>query len=458
MKSKTHAIRIISGLMIPIVMSLGSCAVPASDDTDQAETYSTEARLDESFVMQEATDKLTLYSYTMNLDMITPAVNIFSEMYPDVSVDVVSLSDEEYVNLLSAELPAGKGPDLILSPTDDFGGDVYKTMNSNLFVDLNQLILRDDEFSLDGYIENVMNAGIYKGKRYIMPIEYGLLPLVTTEEILDEEGFSADSLQTYEGFLDAARQYNERHADDGDKSALSAGDTSSMLLRNFLIYGSFRLIDYEKNAVSIDETSFKEVMEFIKDAPKNDPPDFTDSMGAGLISRRNLFDNSLFSMKTAFISEIARIQNSGQTPLTFMWKNADNGVTAEVINAAAIPKVSENQVNAYRFLKILLSEEIQGGNSDGITYLRYGHPVIESSLRAQMKKDFGDSDIIGSEDEKYIDSYIDLVVGVSHASLGTPDTVEGFVEEAMSPFWDGKKSYDECCASLVSMLELYKDE
>ena len=146
MKSKTHAIRIISGLMIPIVMALGSCAVPASDDTDQAETYSTEARLDESFVMQEATDKLTLYSYTMNSDMITPAVNIFSEMYPDVSVDVVSLSDEEYVNLLSAELPAGKGPDLILSPTDDFGGDVYKTMNSNLFVDLNQLILRDDTF------------------------------------------------------------------------------------------------------------------------------------------------------------------------------------------------------------------------------------------------------------------------------------------------------------------------
>ena len=74
-----------------------------------------------------------------------------------------------------------------------------------------------------------------------------------------------------------------------------------------------------------------------------------------------------------------------------------------------------------------------------------------------MKKDFGESDIIGSEDEKYIDSYIDLVIGVSHASLGTPDTVEGFVEEAMSPFWDGKKSYDECCASLVSMLELYKD-
>ena len=171
MKSKTLTIRIISVLMIPIVMSLGSCAVPASDDTDQAETYSTEARLDESFVMQEATDKLTLYSYTMNSDMITPAVNIFSEMYPDVSVDVVSLSDKEYVNLLLAELPAGKGPDLILSPTDDFGGDVYKTMNSNLFVDLNQLILRDDEFSLDEYIENVMNAGIYKGKRYIMPIE-----------------------------------------------------------------------------------------------------------------------------------------------------------------------------------------------------------------------------------------------------------------------------------------------
>lgn len=89
--------------MIPIVMSLGSCALSTGDETDTAETYSTEARLDKSFVMQEATDKLTLYSYTMNSDMITPAVNIFSEMYPDVSVDVVSLSDKEYVNLLSAE-------------------------------------------------------------------------------------------------------------------------------------------------------------------------------------------------------------------------------------------------------------------------------------------------------------------------------------------------------------------
>ena len=82
MKSKTLTIRIISVLMIPIVMSLGSCAVPASDDTDQAETYSTEARLDESFVMQEATDKLTLYSYTMNSDMITPAVNISARCTP----------------------------------------------------------------------------------------------------------------------------------------------------------------------------------------------------------------------------------------------------------------------------------------------------------------------------------------------------------------------------------------
>ena len=81
MKSKTLAIGLISVLMLPIVLSLGSCALSSGDGTDTAETYSTEARLDESFVMQEATDKLTLYSYTMNSDLITPAVNIFSEMY-----------------------------------------------------------------------------------------------------------------------------------------------------------------------------------------------------------------------------------------------------------------------------------------------------------------------------------------------------------------------------------------
>lgn len=38
MKSKTLAIGLISVLMLPIVMSLGSCALPSGDETDTAET------------------------------------------------------------------------------------------------------------------------------------------------------------------------------------------------------------------------------------------------------------------------------------------------------------------------------------------------------------------------------------------------------------------------------------
>lgn len=459
--------KIISVLMIPILLSISACGNTGTPTTDFStknesgvtETQFPETGLDESFVVQEATDKLTLYSYTMNANMITPTVNIFREQYPEVDVEIVSLSDEEYETLLAAELPAGKGPDLIISPADDFGGDIYKTMDADLFVDLNQLLLRDDTFTLDGYVENVMNAGIYKGKRYLLPVEYGILPLMTTQEILEEEGVSAEDIQTYDGFLNAVRQYNEKYTSDAEKSAFSAGDTASRLLRDFLLYSDIRLIDYEKNSVAINETVFRDVMTLIKDAPKNDPPDYTDNMGAGLMDHRNLFDNTLYQIGTLFISEMVRIQNKGQqTPIAYMWRDTDNGVVAEVINAVAIPKASKNQVNAYRFLKILLSKEIQGGDKDGLTYLRFGHPVLENSLRLELENDFNESDLTEIAKEEAREYYIDLVLNVDSASFGTPDVLLEFVEETMTPYWEGKTSYDECYAHLVRTLELYKDE
>ncbi len=471
----------ITSALLSILLTTGlfSCTKPEPDPTPEAQPSQTESTesiespeseettpetepaftLDmENFTMQEPTDKLTLYSYTMNSHMITPAVEIFNELYPDVEVEVINYSDDDYKTIISTELPAGKGPDLILAQPTDIGGDIYKSLSADLFVDLNQLILRDDSFTLDGYVEEVMNAGILGGKRLVMPVEYGILPLVTAQEILDGEGISAEDITTFGGFLSAARQYNENHKDSGDCDAFSMGDKVSFMLKNFMTYSGLRLIDYENNTISIDEGKFRDIIDYIKDAPKKDPPDMTDAMAKGLIDGRNLFDNSVYLMGTIFIMSLWQVSQNGMTPVTAMWRNIDDGVSAEVINAAAIPKASKNQINAYRFLKILLSEEIQGGNSSGITYLRFGHPVLESSLRAQMENDFSKSAVGESMGEDWVKGIVDSAVNVDCASLGTPPELVGFVEEAMTPYINGTKTYEECYDKLVNMLELYKEE
>ncbi len=68
------------------------------------------------------------------------------------------------------------------------------------------------------------------------------------------------------------------------------------------------------------------------------------------------------------------------------------------------------------------------------------------------------SDLEEEKTPERVGHYVDLVLSADSANLGVPLALSGFVEEAMAPYWDGTKSYDECYDRLLNILELYKDE
>ena len=164
------------------------------------------------FVLPEATDTLTVYSTEMLGFTLNPALEIFKELYPEVEVISKTMTDEDYEAIIRTEIPAGRGPDLLFSHGTDLP-DVYKTMSSGVFLDLNPYFLFDEEFNPEDYFTGMLDSGLYGRERYLVPISCTLPLLTTSAEILEEEGIEPDSFSTIEGLLASCETYKENHPD-----------------------------------------------------------------------------------------------------------------------------------------------------------------------------------------------------------------------------------------------------
>ena len=133
-------------LLLPCLAACDSAETPSSTesgttsgnpawDADSEEAAETEP--DYSwFEMPGETDRLVVYSNGDSLkSVLDPAVRIFREQYPEVEVDYQVFGQDEYGAAVRTEIPAGKGPDLLLLEANTVQ-DIYKTMSTGLFENL----------------------------------------------------------------------------------------------------------------------------------------------------------------------------------------------------------------------------------------------------------------------------------------------------------------------------------
>ncbi len=325
--------------------------------------------------MPPETNELVVYSNSMTRSVMTAAVNFFQEQYPDVEVTYTNVSDDAYEDLLKTELAAGAGPDIVYSLRNQIN-DIYKLMLSSIFMNLDGFMDNDNSFNKDDYISGVFNSGVLNGKRYFAPIEFTAHSALTTQEILDEEGLTLDKIKTFDGYIDSIYNYNQKYTLDPDKSAIYWNMTPGDFEARKLIetFGS-TYIDYENNKVTINDTekdSFRKLMDGIQKI--YDMPEVESNIIGGdfmgLINHTCLYTDSIDIAVGAVQTFCSYIVDAEKTPVIFLPQNPDGDVTGSIYSFAAIPEGANNKLNAYRFLKILLSEEFQGGEgSDIIIFL-----------------------------------------------------------------------------------------
>ncbi len=143
----------------------------------------------------------------------------FQKQHPDVQVKIENMSswelDERNIlfTRLRSEIMAGEGPDIFLfqdwqtySVTDENGyshleaygsllQDVNSAMRNNIFYDLSDLYDADTELGKEALQQDVMEAGVLNGARYVLPLRYDMPVYVTTQEGLEKIGKDEDWLR-----------------------------------------------------------------------------------------------------------------------------------------------------------------------------------------------------------------------------------------------------------------------
>ena len=420
------------------------------------------------FVMPADTGALTVYGCETLEAVLSPAVDIFRAEYPDVDVNYVQLSEEEFDVRISTELSAGKGPDLLFCLSRDTP-DPYRTMTVRLFEDLDPYFENDAGFGFDQYLGEVMNCGVLNGERQLVPVEIQI-PLVKTsleavsetmmpdavrryQEYLSEAGEEEPSgiIQTFEDFCSACIRYHEENPDGMLFPAGENGDD----LRALLSASGMQFIDYERGLVTVREEELHTILDVCRAfrSANGQTVGADEKQTDG--TKKNAFLSPADSDPAAVLSELQDTRRKGETPCLFPIYDVDGGITAEVLSYAAILRSSQNKLNAYRLLCILLSEEIQGGQcGTGAEDLHAGFPVLKSAVvrNTMSAYDTCFSGIAESAEDARL--FIDTCTSVTRASM-IPNVIMRTLYLEMTPYIRGEKTWEECYGRLLNALTHY---
>lgn len=107
---------------------------------------------------------------------------------------------------LSAELMAGKGPDIIFSSTLL---PYEKLISMGVLADINE-ILDYTDIDIDDYNKVVMDSGCINEKRYFLPLFYSIDTMLTLNSKLENYNITKNSIFTYDNLNDLCSQYLQK--------------------------------------------------------------------------------------------------------------------------------------------------------------------------------------------------------------------------------------------------------
>ena len=274
-------------------------------------------------------------------------VNIYEQLSPTFTTEEF----EDYYKKLSAVIMSGEGPDVFISNLD-LSDDIYKMMDAGAFLDFNDLIQSDDSFSIDLYEKKVMDAGIYAGNRYIMPLNYTVPVAVTTSGKLKEFDVKKEDLLSYERLIDTALVLH-----DSDKALFTYMWSYSFSI-NYLGW-LHEMIDYENKTVHLDAVTVDKCTNLIKNerAMRN-------KYGGIYEYDHNLaieYDKGLISLNEVTSTTIMYLSGArnDDTVEMFPMPNYKGQRTASINQFSMISASSKNIDNAWSFVKTLLSDDCQ---------------------------------------------------------------------------------------------------
>ena len=318
---------------------------------------------------------------------------------PDVTFEFVTLTaDQEersnQIDQLQTEMMAGQGPDIFILPCDDGFGfnetqlieNVEKGMATGLFADLSEYYDQDETLERDLLLEKVMDAGVMDDKRYILPLRYQYPILLALEDELQGAGLEVSDLsQNSETFLSTVLS-QEKNAWHVSGANVFAAD---------LINVFPSLCDYSTGEVYLDEETLDATLSQYMELLSSLEQECIQADGAvwpNFLSAERPLDTLFLNNNLFLYLDIAYAQNQELVAAPFAAQ--DGSIVANVSYYGAVSANCAAVEEAYDFLALFLSREVQSGGAleyNGASYdasewgTTHGWPVRSDITAAELR-------------------------------------------------------------------------
>ena len=389
------------------------------------------------------------------------AAQIFSEtygkeveLYPSPSwEDITSgqFSLEEYKDKLMAEIISGNGPDIFLASSSwSVFWDIYKKIDAGAFFDLNKYLEKDIEFDFNLLENTVMDAGLYKEGRYIIPLSYQVPLLLVTQEKLTESGFIKNDVYTYDGFMSMWEKLHLKNMllSTGDQGWASLAGCCGWLEES---------IDFENKTTDFDMPSFRRMIELMANETR-----IGNKKNQMNNQQSTMFNEGLFYCSVngigGWINSINEEFELNDNILLLSVPNAFGSATAYVDDYCLVSQTSANKDEVWDFVKILLSEELQ--SKWGETIVSLSAPVrsdcIDSYINATAKR-FVSEEGSYTDNDGFKDEAKNIYLSYDNAVI--PETKGNILYALRDYIYEpDKNDFDKLKAETVNYFKIYLSE
>lgn len=406
---------------------------------------------------------LTLYcpSGIGNLDTY---IREFNRVYKHVTIEkTVFETQEAFDDAVSGELNAGKGPDMILfAPPTKL--DFVQMAKNGAFYPLDACMeVSKNPIKEENYIGGALDAGKVGGIRYFMPISV-LIPFVAYGGH-QSYPFVPEPILNFTDFKDAIYEDMEQYQNDSETGI------SRMHVANLAIpAASVWKWDEAGQKIEYDVEQLRDLMEFVKDTweeygekeegiltKKGDTPvSWVENFRYYCGISQDFVHEARALNALQYTLHKSRMQFSMLTDYSGTGVNAIAGLYGAV-NKNAGPRAAY----AYEFFRTAMDSAPQSGKIMGNLLT-----VNKWKIKEQIVTWKGASSSYSLNDlrienpgfgEELAKELMLMIDSINRVTITNPK-IDGILNEAFAPYWDGDASYESCFQDFEQRIRLYLTE
>ena len=442
---KVFSNSIILAILCAMLLSFTSCDEYKIKSNEKLKYYTSNAEDDFSSLIKQY-NKICLEKY--------------DESY---QIEIIEFeNNDDMCTKMSTEIMAGEGPDIIsLNQNLPF----EKLIENEAFLDINSLINNDetkDKIELDEYNSFIMNVGVYDGKRYIVPLSYGMDVLVSTQERLKQFNVSGNNGETltysnvsvkFSPFFNSTTNYSFVSNDS---------DTGLWFDHPMQLFSRFinSYIDFDNKSTFFTDDEFKDNLDIMREMVISTREDNSNALFDDLYINRSL---PLITGKYAYYKSI------DETPVVFRGLvKSDDIYSAFLEIGFAINNNTKLQEQAYAFIKYALSDDCQmricgaKGNSLSASISFPLNNKAYEQLKYTASRVTDDDDRIIGIDNDFISTYMKIADYVNQCTLYRDASHSYYnssvIGDIVDKYLSGDISKEKFIRQLTAATEIYLTE